>query len=1341
MNTIFVSSTFQDMQQERDLLRDRVLPLLKAEIRRYGRNIELCDLRWGVNSLGMERDDSDIKVLQVCFNEIDKSKPYFIVLLGDRYGWIPDESIVRKIMSGNGMQDPEYLGKSVTEMEILYAALKAEKPGHIFFYFRKIQNPSVYHETNPTASLKDTEYIESLKNRILKRFPERVRTYEVTWNPLKKEFDGMDSFCRMVCCDLTQAMYMEYANTKSASVYDTQLHQYESAFSERVYLNQETFLQMTQTGYLHRLSDLMLPDFSKQVCLLVSPNMFGLDQVFSNLYAQWSMYANVIPYCCNQSMQASSLQNMLLYFSDQLRQRLGLAEEEKTPENVTNEFHRLLHKMDESTSEPIVLAIRGVQYLDERDLFQWFPLTQYRHIRFLLSADSSPACPAAFQTIAEAVYLPEQAVLDRRSFIRDYMSFFHKEADNRLCDAILEKSLNKNEQYMELLMQRLIMLSKRDYQIIRDHGDGIEQISSYLISIIEDAPDTMGGLVQEQICLLKQETSEAFVDTSLSVMMMMPFGIDKGLMENFLTEQCISFSSVDMTLLCRRLSFAVRETLDGYYRFLPNSLPEKDSLVSEETLARVAGALESFFRKFDVCSDMQDTLVCYQNNRLFIAARNHNETVLPIYLRRIAHNTESFALLLRRLLSDKTVCSWLRRCVDTLDTQDIEWMLHSLYQIIGNRKWNQDPVLTLPLIEVWKCLIQRTENMTRHEQSKVNYENWFFAVYQTGEMAYLNRLDSAAPYLKRAKAISKEAFSIFKNRIWKLIHGIPMTEEELKMGHDSLPEEMQGKESSVMFGFDSELEDMHMMQLWSAQVRIINNYLSVIYRRNGDEKEAEHLEEESRTITQIADHDPLNKGVREILPGITVVYPDEEIGKPNIHQKQSYKPDHRRNSAIQLSKTAQQFMRENKRLEAMQMLTESSQILTEIYEDGETCQYYDMRDVTEDATKAAHRIRMEAARDLSLNAHGMLGCMNLQEDTQEVHDKIEEMLHWAELYDADANTMQSKGDLEEWYLLSANIYHGFDRHDIYFDRILHDLERFYHFRLEAHKLGEEMDEYVMKMVSTAGMILYRITTSFPERGDDVTQLLQKHSNQCVIANDINSSIQLTRDMEALLEWMWSSSYFWKQPEYSLESLYIFNMDNQSMLWEKYGKWDMLKDYGIRISHSILRLKDAENAESGCKCILRYMKALMRNGNMQRAADYADLIAETFEQYGTKGFRIAALEMYATMIGLYSDAHWFEKAIQCSEKALCLYDEIGTDDYVAFERHYSHKQIENHIEAEYARIHLFRAVTYSCAGQRSAGESCLLQAITVFRNKPELVEYDRNLYSGIVRFLENGLPNT
>lgn len=78
MSTIFVSSTFQDMQQERDLLQNSVLPRIKELAKQYGKSIDLCDLRWGVNTLGMNEAESSAKVLQVCFDEIDNARPFFI---------------------------------------------------------------------------------------------------------------------------------------------------------------------------------------------------------------------------------------------------------------------------------------------------------------------------------------------------------------------------------------------------------------------------------------------------------------------------------------------------------------------------------------------------------------------------------------------------------------------------------------------------------------------------------------------------------------------------------------------------------------------------------------------------------------------------------------------------------------------------------------------------------------------------------------------------------------------------------------------------------------------------------------------------------------------------------------------------------------------------------------------------------------------------------------------------------------------------------------------------------------------------------------------------------------
>ena len=93
MKTLFVSSTFKDMQFERDAIQEIALPKLNAVAKRYGQTLSFCDLRWGINTLDLDSDEGSKKVLGVCLDQIDRCSPPMIVLLGDRYGYIPDGSI------------------------------------------------------------------------------------------------------------------------------------------------------------------------------------------------------------------------------------------------------------------------------------------------------------------------------------------------------------------------------------------------------------------------------------------------------------------------------------------------------------------------------------------------------------------------------------------------------------------------------------------------------------------------------------------------------------------------------------------------------------------------------------------------------------------------------------------------------------------------------------------------------------------------------------------------------------------------------------------------------------------------------------------------------------------------------------------------------------------------------------------------------------------------------------------------------------------------------------------------------------------------------------------------
>lgn len=90
----FVSSTFADMKKERNLLQE-VIDMLANEYIQKGWQIESVDLRWGISEeAGLEN-----KTMQICRTELERCqelspKPNFIVLLGNRYGWIPLPEVV-----------------------------------------------------------------------------------------------------------------------------------------------------------------------------------------------------------------------------------------------------------------------------------------------------------------------------------------------------------------------------------------------------------------------------------------------------------------------------------------------------------------------------------------------------------------------------------------------------------------------------------------------------------------------------------------------------------------------------------------------------------------------------------------------------------------------------------------------------------------------------------------------------------------------------------------------------------------------------------------------------------------------------------------------------------------------------------------------------------------------------------------------------------------------------------------------------------------------------------------------------------------------------------------------
>ncbi len=119
------------MHAEREVLVKVVFPRLRALCEARGVVWSEIDRRWGIT----EDESKAGKVLPICLAEIDRCRPYFLGILGGRYGWVPD-AVPTDLLD----REPwlaERPGCSVTELEVWHGALNHPPPGsEAFFYLR-----------------------------------------------------------------------------------------------------------------------------------------------------------------------------------------------------------------------------------------------------------------------------------------------------------------------------------------------------------------------------------------------------------------------------------------------------------------------------------------------------------------------------------------------------------------------------------------------------------------------------------------------------------------------------------------------------------------------------------------------------------------------------------------------------------------------------------------------------------------------------------------------------------------------------------------------------------------------------------------------------------------------------------------------------------------------------------------------------------------------------------------------------------------------------------------------------------------------------------------------------
>ena len=235
---IFLSSTFRDFGEERDLLVRRVFPSLRARLK--GRFVELVDvdLRWGITVAQAERGE----VLPICLAEIDRARPYFVGMLGERYGWIPPaDAYASDLLERQTWLEEHRGGKSVTELEILHGVLNDPKmAGRAFFYFRSRAYAEGKGGEYAAASADDAARQNDLKDRIRR-----------SGFPVVEDYPSPAAFADRLEADLWHILDQAYPADQVPDAFerDSRRHEAYAAPRQRLYLGGERYIRVLDAAF------------------------------------------------------------------------------------------------------------------------------------------------------------------------------------------------------------------------------------------------------------------------------------------------------------------------------------------------------------------------------------------------------------------------------------------------------------------------------------------------------------------------------------------------------------------------------------------------------------------------------------------------------------------------------------------------------------------------------------------------------------------------------------------------------------------------------------------------------------------------------------------------------------------------------------------------------------------------------------------------------------------------------------------------------------------------------------------------------------------------------------
>lgn len=497
--SLFVSSTFEDMHAERDQLQRIVFPALAEWLRERRVNLETTDLRWGVETMSIaEQEAKERAVLKVCIAEIDRSRPFMIVLLGDRYGWVPSAERLQQVAQEAGFEIDDS-PRSVTALEIEYGVLRTRSPMRPRFYFRAPLPwadiaPEIARRYSDAAGAPEAyERLKLLKETLRAAHPTRVRSYATGWSAEQQSPIGLEAFGSQVLEDLKADAGAEFGAASAAAV-DAEMLALDAFVEERTRdaVGRETLLA--------DLAGRALRASGAPYTVLVAAPGAGKSVVFAQLARTLAAHSELLVLVHAAGITPTSLivGSMLQRWCRQLQAGLGRPEA-TVPDRgdpLRRAFADLIVRVTETRRVVVLIdALDQFERTPEARFLTWLP-DQWPSNACLLATTNEGTEQGALASRGAAEYaLPPLNPSETTAVAARLCARWHKVLPLEVDEALQARSAAAgNPLWLSLVVGELLLLDADDFAAARaGEGTPEQRLLRLLVATVQRLPEALPG--------------------------------------------------------------------------------------------------------------------------------------------------------------------------------------------------------------------------------------------------------------------------------------------------------------------------------------------------------------------------------------------------------------------------------------------------------------------------------------------------------------------------------------------------------------------------------------------------------------------------------------------------------------------------------------------------------------------------------------------------------------------------------------------------------------------------------------------------------------------------------